>query len=49
MIDFNILIFDILEGKKLKKYSILEEEENNLYKSKILKLKNGIILMMMNL
>ena len=39
MVDFNILIFDILEGKKLKKYSILEEEENNLYKSKNIKIK----------
>ena len=39
MVDFNILIFDILEGKKLKIYSILEEEENNLYKSKNIKIK----------
>ena len=39
MVDFNILIFDILEWKKLKEYEILKEEENNLYIRKNIKIK----------
>jgi hypothetical protein len=38
MVDFNILIFDALKGKKLKEYEILKETENNLYKSKNIKI-----------
>ena len=39
MVDFNILIFDILKGKKLKEYGVLEEEENILYKFEDIKIK----------
>ena len=39
MVDFNILIFDILKGEKIKEYEILEEEENNLYKRNNIKIK----------
>lgn len=37
MVDYNILIFDILKGKKLKEYEILEEE-NIVYKSEDVKI-----------
>ena len=39
MVDFNILIFDALEGKKLKEYEILVETENNFYNSKNINIK----------
>ena len=39
MVDFNILIFNAFKGKKLKEYEILEETENNLYRSKNINIK----------